>query len=125
MHEHTGLTAALLLLALSIRALMPAGYMPVVGEHRIAITICTGMGPVESTMAVPMRPGHEAPDHPATAPCVFAGLSAPAVDAPLPSVPTASSTVLTDRRAPASARGSPPFTSPHLRPPSQGPPLTA
>ena len=89
--EGRGATALLLLcLAMLVRFLVPAGWMPVeTASGGWAITLCSGSGPMQVTMAGPMtaamkgmhhgsdQQGHGAGDHP----CAFSSL-AMALDEP-------------------------------------------
>lgn len=77
------LCAATLLLKL----LVPTGYMIDSNHGRIAITMCSGTGPVTAMMAMPGMHG-DASDHgkskdhgKAEMPCAFSGLSAAVLDA--------------------------------------------
>ena len=122
---HQRLTIVWLAAALALKLVVPAGFMPMGGEHRLAVTICTGMGPVETTIVVPGKNAPHAPvGHEGSGPCAFAGLSAPAL-AELPAVlPTTASTPRRDWTIAAAVRG-PPALDTHLRPPSTGPPTTS
>lgn len=71
----------LIALALLVRVMIPAGYMPAAGQG-FAITLCTGTGTVSAWMdedgnVHKGKPADSKPDHP----CTFAGFSA-ALDMP-------------------------------------------
>lgn len=123
-----GALALLLVCALALRLLVPAGWMPVADAHGLHLTLCPGAGPImpatPHVMAGMTHPG-SAPHHDQASPdhaCPFAGLSL-ALDRP-----TAPPTVAPPRVAPlplpvrplavAIGRGlaAPP-------PPATGPPL--
>ena len=74
-HQHPALAALLLLWALAIKAVVPAGYM--VGPGSIAMVLCDeGRGTaVSKVVSVPMKPGlpGEAPDSD-KAGCAFTAL---------------------------------------------------
>ncbi len=73
----TPLFAALIVAAMMLRALVPAGWMPVPTPHGIALTLCTGAGPVT---VGPMTAGHDRDTAPAPRghdmPCGFAAHAA-------------------------------------------------
>jgi len=68
-----GAAFALLLLALLLRTVVPAGWMPA-ATGGFNITLCSGMGPGAARMGhdAPMHKDGPQPDHP----CAFAGLGA-------------------------------------------------
>lgn len=70
------IAVALLLLALAMRVLVPAGWMPSVDGR--AITLCTGTGAVEAWVADDGTIHKKAPGETGKGaePCVFAGLGA-------------------------------------------------
>jgi hypothetical protein len=118
---------ALLLLATGL--LIPRGIMPVRDAHGVLqVTLCTGYGPVKTTIVIPMAPdGHDqdkAPaDKHATA-CPFAAQTGPLLTpsecrAPLPSLADAPAPAALASRQIVPGRGmaAPP-------PPSQAPPAT-
>ncbi|MEG3146479.1 DUF2946 family protein [Sphingomonas sp. RT2P30] len=78
--RHARLAWLMVTLALAMKVLVPAGFMPVFGAKGVAIVICSGSGPMTATMAMPgmATPGgdHDAPGK-HEAPCAFAGLAAP------------------------------------------------
>jgi hypothetical protein len=125
MHRHLAIMAAAA--ALLMKVLMPAGFMPVVSHGVLIVQLCNGT--TNQTVAIEM-PGmehhsqgddqHIAPDKP----CAFAGLAVSMLegtDPALLAVAIAFILALTFRveRRTVLRR------SPHLRPPSHGPPATS
>ena len=94
----------LALVAMLLRALLPAGWMPsgATEQHASPIMLCPGM----DRMAMPMPAGHDehpAPqaDHAKHGVCIFAAaapLASPAADVAAPIVTAAVDTVFTQRR---------------------------
>ena len=79
--RHRGLALAALLLALAVRALVPAGYMvgQGAGAKTFFVTLCTdGMGPRQSIeISVPMKEGagdRQASHDKSDSPCAFSSL---------------------------------------------------
>ncbi|MXP27527.1 hypothetical protein GRI58_01665 [Porphyrobacter algicida] len=77
----SGLRLPVLLLAsiFLLRALVPAGWMPVAGPHGLSLAVCDGMGP-QAAMANMGMASHGDRDHPAPSSdhsqiCHFASLS--------------------------------------------------
>ena len=74
---------ALIGLALAVRLLVPAGWMPAEGRG-FAITLCTGSGAqavwIDGKGNIHKRAPATAPDHP----CAFAGIAAPMLDGEAP-----------------------------------------
>ena len=108
------LLAWLVLCALAVKLLVPAGYMPDVADGRMAIVDCPGM-----TAGHP----HGAPaDRGATGqPCVFAALAAPVAaiaGAPIAAVMLVAVALLAWRPGEAAI----PRASPRWRPPLRAPP---
>jgi hypothetical protein len=73
------LAIAILALALLMKLVVPAGFMPILSNGQIVVSLCSGTGPTKMVMIVPVL-GHK-PDgggeHSGKAeqPCAFAGLS--------------------------------------------------
>lgn len=109
-------------LALTLKLLVPAGFMPGVADGRIVIELCTGSGPV--AMAIPIRndaPGETGKHHKPEAPCAFSALSTPHLAAADPLVLAA--LLLFIMALGTRAHAPPPAcASPRLRPPLRGPP---
>lgn len=118
------LVLALFALALAVRMLVPAGWMPSAQGGRATISLCTGAGMVEGWVDADGKIHKSAPDKGSknSAPCVFAllalGFSAAALGFALARVFDRSNAVLFARRGLAIGRGlaAPP-------PPARGPPL--
>lgn len=121
---------AFAMVAVSLRVLIPAGYMPG-GPGEAAIILCTAQG-VQTVYVGPDGQRAEQPDTPADGhsgktsadhPCAFSGLaqafSAEVAAAVAPALPVAAAPILgpTSRTAPGRGLAAPP-------PPSTGPPLT-
>jgi hypothetical protein len=54
------LFAALALLVLAMRVLIPAGFMPTSTAHGVIITLCTGQGAINVVVDRDVSPGHPA-----------------------------------------------------------------
>jgi len=66
--------------ALLVKAVMPAGFMPVVSNDIIFVQLCTGQGAQTIAMKVPGQTDNS--DHgQSEMPCAFAGLSSPSLAA--------------------------------------------
>ena len=70
-------------LALAVRMVLPAGWMPLVSNGQATITLCTGAGMVEAWVDADGKLHKEAPvkKHVGDQPCAFAGVGA-ATDVP-------------------------------------------
>ena len=73
------LALAVLACALALRMLVPQGWMPVSDAHGFRITMCSGTGPMDMTMAMPGMAMHGKSDHGPQQPmqehpCTFAHL---------------------------------------------------
>jgi hypothetical protein len=123
------LLAAVFACALLLRLAIPDGWMPAQTAHGWRLTICTGMGPLDSMPAMTMDHGvHRMPagDHHKTASsiCPFSGLGMAMVDpfvppfAFVPPIFAAVSTPLHDVVAIGRGLAAPP-------PPQTGPPVIA
>lgn len=116
------LAALILTAALLLRVLVPAGFMPTALDGRVTLAICDGSGAL--ALAPAMHGMHHAPKHAATKnPCAFADLSVPALGSVPPillaaAIAFALASALT-RRMPLA-----PLPAAHVRPPSQGPPVS-
>lgn len=117
---------ALILLALTMRLLLPIGFMPDVSAGRITIALCTGHGPATAEIALPSGTNHH--DSGQTAkqdmPCPFASGAAHGLggaDPILLAIAIAFVMALGFVATPLPRRAE----AAHLRPPSRGPPLTA
>lgn len=86
-HGIRGLVALMLFCALLIRALLPAGFMPVRDRLGITVAICSGQGEVTQFVPIERKDGAPDPRRAASDVCAFAaalggGLVAP----PLPAL---------------------------------------
>jgi hypothetical protein len=117
--------ALLLLLALAVRAIVPAGYMPTQGAKGLVISLCTGEGARQMVLAVPQSDaGDDQQDHERKPllPCAFMALAAPALGGSEPAIISAPDRLLREVALP------PPVAISHsvfayVRPPLRGPPL--
>ena len=113
------LLPALAALALAVRLLVPAGFMPA-GAGGLQLTICTSAGMV----TLPGRAGHEpAAPAPDKHPCAFTALAAPPLgsDAPAMALPHPLPMIGV---APTLRLVAAPGTPDRLRPPLRAPPLS-
>ncbi len=92
--QRSAMTAWLLLLALALRLVVPAGFMPAASAHGITLVACPAWGAAPAMTAHHadhQRTDHGAPHRHAEPPCAFAGLGLPALaagDLPTLSPPT-------------------------------------
>ncbi|MET3723539.1 DUF2946 family protein [Sphingomonas trueperi] len=129
--EHRLLCGWLIAAALLMKAVLPAGFMPMQSGDTIVLGFCSGYGPTPMAMSMPMAmPMKEHPSAPdehqpkAEMPCAFAGLAMaglPAVDPML--LALAIAFVL--ERATRTATILPRIVRVYLRPPLRGPPSAA
>ena len=116
---------AVLVLALMMKVVMPAGYMPTVSSGQIVVSICSGTGPMTMVMTIPgldheksEGDGHRGKTE---QPCAFSGLTAPSLAAADPVLLAAAILFVL-------ALGMRPLVlpvstaPPYLRPPLRGPP---
>lgn len=66
---------ALLALALTMKLVMPAGFMPVAGAGKLMVLVCTEFGPQRVAIDVPGAPAKPDDAPKADQPCAFAGLA--------------------------------------------------
>jgi hypothetical protein len=116
-----GVAFALALIALALKVLVPPGFMLAEGGAALAITVCTGHGPLV-LHADPGKPPASPAQKKADAPCTGAGNVTPlapstvqSVAEPWPIVSTRPASVGVRDLAPGRGLAAPP-------PPSQGPP---
>lgn len=118
-----GIALTLLALALAVRLLVPAGWMPAQGQG-FAITLCTGAGAVEAWVDADGKLGKRpaAPDSGNGKHCAFAGLGAP-LPGPMaePAAPFAPAVTISPPPALTAAVGRGLAAPP---PPATGPPAT-
>lgn len=115
---------ALFALAMMMKVLVPAGFMPTVSDGTIVVSVCSGTGPMMMVMTIPgLKNGKsDTSQHgKVEQPCAFAGLSAPSLAAADPILlALAILFVMTLALRPIVSRTA---TTPHyLRPPLRGPP---
>jgi hypothetical protein len=124
--RYPAFAAAMLLCALLVRVLVPAGFMPEASAGIVTLQLCSGTMPAAPVPMVDMHHGgakHEAPAK-AEQPCAFAGIVAPALGSADPVLLAAALAfvfLLTVRG------GAPvlPARPARLRPPLRAPPLPA
>jgi hypothetical protein len=68
------IAAALIALALAMKLVMPAGFMPVAGAGQLMVLVCTEFGPQRVAIDVPGAPAKSDDATKADQPCAFAGL---------------------------------------------------
>lgn len=68
----TSLFAAAMLLALGLRLLIPAGFMPMVGSQGLVVELCSGISGKSVTIDIGKNRPPENPSPKADGPCVFA-----------------------------------------------------
>lgn len=118
--------AAWLLVAvtLAMKLVVPVGFMPSMIGGRVAIVLCTGMGPQDMKMAMPGMAGHDrgghAPSKPES-PCLGAGIAAPVLSGADP-IHLALAFAVAVVAAPLLAIPPPPRRRAYLRPRPRGPP---
>lgn len=112
-------------MALMLKLLTPAGFMPVMSDGHIVVSLCSSSGPTKISVVIPGKAdsqsrneqGHSKADQP----CAFSGLSAPILGAVDPILLAAA--VLFVMALGAQVRtAAVAATAPYLRPPLRGPP---
>ena len=124
--SHRRIATAVIALALAMKLLVPAGYMPVVTDGRIAITICQGVEPTPMPMPGMKHGTGESEQHdgPYEAPCAFTALLGSPLAGTDPLLLTAAILYVMASALRIAAR--PNVAAPlHLRPPLRGPPALA
>lgn len=108
--------------ALAMRAMLPAGWMPVAGAGGIRIELCTGAGPVQAMLA-PDGTIHPGGEQPPRDPCPFGLSGAVPFDLPVQLTLQAAPAGLAQQTLIAliAARL---IAWRSLRPPARGPPLS-
>lgn len=122
--DNHALAGALIALALAMKMLVPAGFMPTISNGQIVVSVCTGMGAAKMVMSVPGfehgKPG-DSQHGKSEPPCAFSGLSAPSLSATDPVLlALAILFVMALVRRPMARLAA--AAAPYLRPPSRGPP---
>lgn len=64
-------------MALAVRVLIPAGFMPTVESGSFTITLCDGYGPATMQMVMPGMQHHDDSDHRMQGRCAFSDLALP------------------------------------------------
>ncbi len=126
LRRHRALAALALALVLSVKLLIPSGFMLDANARVLTVTICTGVVGVHGTtqLVIPMsgkRSGHDADKGD---PCPYSALSMASLsgaDGPLLAAALAFILALGFAPAAVIARE----RAPHLRPPPRGPPAFA
>lgn len=126
------LVAALVLAALAMRVIVPAGFMPVFDHGRVTLALCSGFAPAPvaapAHAAMPGMSHHAGMDHDKgekpPSPCAFADLALPVLGGADPvqlaiAILYILATALLLLVAPVVR------TAPRLRPPLRAPPLPA
>ncbi|MCW4463214.1 hypothetical protein OK349_15990 [Sphingomonas sp. BT-65] len=119
--DHPRFAAALLVLALAMKLVVPAGFMPVASPGQIMVLVCTQFGPQHVAIDVPGMPAKPDDTAKMDQPCVFAGLGL----ALLPGAdPVLLAAALVFILALGFVAAVPPalVRTPYLRPPLRGPP---
>ncbi|MEG3179338.1 DUF2946 family protein [Sphingomonas sp. LT1P40] len=74
--SHPRLAAALIALAVLMKIVVPAGFMPVMDGGKMIVMVCTGMGQQQVEIDVPGMPAKEdGATRTAAQPCAFAGFA--------------------------------------------------
>lgn len=122
--SHRLAAATLIALALAMRLVMPAGFMPVASAGKLMVLVCTEFGPQRISIDVPGAPTKPDDATKADQPCAFAGLG-------LALLPGADPVQVAAALAFILALGFAAIALPrllpvrHAWPPLRGPPLTA
>jgi len=126
-----GLFAVMLLLALSIRAAVPAGYMPAQTSMGLVVTLCSGEVGKQIVIDIPMSDersdhGDHGGDHRDTqkSTCAYASLTAPGLEGSDAAPVNAPALLLAEIALPPPIQAAPASAS-FILPPSQGPPSAA
>jgi hypothetical protein len=118
------IAAALIALALAMKLVVPAGFMPVAGPGTMIVLVCTQMGPQRVAIEVPGAPSQPDDADRADQPCVFAGLGQALLPGADPvQIAAALAFILAIGFAAIVLR--PLRRERHAWPPLRGPPLTA
>jgi hypothetical protein len=117
---HVQIAALVVALALVLRILVPAGFMPVMDSGSLTITLCDGYGPAKMTVSVPGLHHHDAGQMQQR--CAFADLAVPAIGGADP-VQLAAALAFILLAAIFAVPVCDLRRARHLRPPLRGPPL--
>jgi hypothetical protein len=77
LRQHAGIAAFVVAMALALRVVVPAGYMPTLQSGAITITLCDGYGPAQMVMKMPGMEHHDQSQ--AQQRCAFADLALPSL----------------------------------------------
>lgn len=120
--NHGRWAALLFCLALSLRILMPTGFMPVATGKALTVELCTGTGPASLVLHVPAAPGKDRDQgKPADQPCSFSALGIQSLAAADP-VLLGAALLFAFLLALLVPESAPVRDAAHLRPPLRGPP---
>lgn len=127
--EHRLLCGCLIAAALLMKAVLPAGFMPMQSGGTVVLGFCSGYGPkpMAMPMAMPMKEDRSSPDEHqprAEMPCAFGGLAMPGLAAVDPTL-LALAIAFVLERAVRTATILPTIVRVYLRPPLRGPPRAA
>ena len=124
--KHPLLAVAIGLAALMLRLAVPAGFMPVLNQGQLSLTICSGYGTAAvqpARMASPSGTAHHDEGMPsADGSCAFADLALPLIGGAGP-IQLAAALLFIIAAALFFAAVLPPLAGLRLRPPLRGPPL--
>ncbi|MFV3076478.1 hypothetical protein [Niveispirillum fermenti] len=119
--NHRLLAGVVMMLALSMKLMVPPGFMPVTPDGQLGMSICWGAGPKTADLAGKADNGKPVPS-PQGTPCAFASLSMLSLAAVAAILAFALlQPVIT--RGPCPSRTAPPSIPARLRPPLRAPPL--
>jgi len=123
LRAHRRIAALVVALALAVRILVPAGFMPAIDGGAITVTLCNGYGPATVTLAIPGK--HHGGDggQRTQQPCAFADLALPVLGGADP-VQLAAAIAFILLAAFFAVRAFPLARPRQLRPPLRGPPLS-
>lgn len=123
--NNRALAGALFALAMIMKVLVPAGFMPSIDHGQIVVSICSGTGPMTMVMTIPGLEHGKSGDNQhgkSEQPCAFSGLTAPSLAAADPVLlALAILFVMALAMRPMVPIGT--TQRPHLRPPLRGPPV--
>lgn len=125
--EHRLLCGWLVAAALLMKAVLPAGFMPMQAGGTLVLGFCSGYGPQTIAVTIPDRVDRTSPDEhrtPGEMPCAFAGLAMPGVAAVDPALLLLAIAFVLER-AIRTAAPIPAIARVYLRPPLRGPPRAA
>lgn len=123
-----GSALLLIALALTMKVLLPAGFMPMQNEGRLVVSLCSGMEGMTAVIAIPLNDAGSADGtgkHGSAGqaqPCLFSGHSAPSLAAVDPAL-LALAVLFTIALAQHWVARVKALSSSHLRPPLRAPPF--